>query len=480
MNVSVVWFRDDLRVADNPALLAATADGGAVALYVLDEESEGIRSLGGAAKWWLHHALADLREELNALGIELILRRGPGTYVVPELLTTLGATAIYWNRRYGGPERAVDGAVKEWAQDQGLHAESFQASLLHEPWTVTTGAGNPYQVFTPFWRTVSAHDFRAPLGTPDAGRGLSGGLPLSDAPASDPLDSWALLPTSPDWAGGLRETWMPTAAAAQERLADFLDGPVNDYSDARDRPDQRGTSGLSPYLRWGQISPFQVWAALAESRKGGSAATGGVGKATPGAKVFAAELGWREFCWHQLFHHPDLATMNLRSQFDTFPWRTAESDDLAPEQLSAWQGGTTGIPLVDAGQRELWHTGTMHNRVRMVVASFLIKNLGFDWRLGEQWFWDTLVDADAASNPANWQWVAGSGADAAPYFRIFNPVTQAKKFDPMARYVTAWVPEIATPEYPEPVVDLQESRRNALADYASIKTPSIEAESTTS
>lgn len=484
MNVSVVWFRDDLRVADNPALLAAAADGGAVALYVLDEESEGIRPLGGAAKWWLHHALLDLRAELNALGIELILCRGLGAHVVPELLTTLGATAIYWNRRYGGPERAVDGVIKEWAQDQGLHAESFQASLLHEPWTVTTGAGNPYQVFTPFWRSVSAHDFRAPLGKPDAGRGLSGDLPpggsvVGKSLASDPLESWALLPTSPDWAGGLRETWRPTAAAAHERLADFLDGPVNEYSDARDRPDQRGTSGLSPYLRWGQISPFQVWAALAGTRRGGSAAAGGVGEGTSGPKVFATELGWREFCWHQLFHHPDLATVNLRSQFDSFPWRDAESDELAPQQLSAWQHGRTGIPLVDAGQRELWHTGTMHNRVRMVVASFLIKNLGFDWRLGEQWFWDTLVDADAASNPANWQWVAGSGADAAPYFRIFNPVTQAKKFDPLARYVTAWVPEIASPDYPEPVVDLQESRRNALADYASIKTPSTATASTT-
>ncbi|MHA7177888.1 cryptochrome/photolyase family protein [Arthrobacter sp. Sr24] len=506
MNVSVVWFRDDLRVADNPALLAATADGGAVALYVLDEVSDGIRPLGGAAKWWLHHALADLRAELQTLGIELILRRGPGAQVAQEVVTTLGATAIYWNRRYGGPERVVDGSVKEWAQEQGLHAESFQASLLHEPWTVTTGAGNPYQVFTPFWRTVSTHDFRAPLGTPDAGRGLAGESPRGDSSVddvsvvsdgavgnrlaidtleSDTLESWALLPTQPDWAAGLRATWRPTAAAAHERLADFLQGPVSDYSEARDRPDQHGTSGLSPYLRWGQISPFQVWAALAETRRAGNVGGGAAGP-TPtselagsnGPAVFASELGWREFCWHQLYHHPDLATVNLRSQFDTFPWRTAESDELAPEQLAAWQRGTTGIPLVDAGQRELWHTGTMHNRVRMVVASLLIKNLGFDWRMGEQWFWDTLVDADAASNPANWQWVAGSGADASPYFRIFNPVTQAKKFDPMARYVTAWVPEIATPEYPEPMVDLQESRRNALADYASIKSASTSTDPT--
>lgn len=457
MNASLVWFRDDLRVADNPALLAAASDGAAVALYVLDEESAGIRALGGAAKWWLHHALEDLEVELAALGIPLILRRGPGAEVLAGVVGELSIGAVYWNRRYGGPERDVDTAAKTHLHEHGVQAESFQASLLHEPWTVTTGAGNPYQVFTPFWRTVSAQDFRAPLGVPDVGRGFAAALPDSDE-----LAGWELLPTNPDWAAGLRETWRPTAAAGHELLDTFLDGPAGDYVSARDRPDQQGTSRLSPYLRWGQLSPFQVWSALAGIRHGELAGSSG-------PAVFASELGWREFCWHQLYHHPDLATTNLRVQFDQFPWRQRTPDGKGAQELTAWTRGQTGIPLVDAGQRELWHTGFMHNRVRMVAASFLIKNLGFDWRVGEQWFWDTLVDADAASNPANWQWVAGSGADAAPYFRIFNPLTQAKKFDPHGKYVARWVPEAGGPSYPEPIVDLQESRREALDAYASIK-----------
>ncbi|MEO6531632.1 MAG: deoxyribodipyrimidine photo-lyase [Specibacter sp.] len=466
MNVSLVWFRDDLRVADNPALMAAAADGGAVALYVLDGESAGIRPLGGAAKWWLHHALADLQGELAQLGIPLLLRRGAGAQVVPAVAAELGAGALYWNRRYGGPEREVDAAVKEWASGQDVHAGSFQASLLHEPWTVRTGAGNPYQVFTPFWRALSDRDFRAPLGVPDAGHGFGGKLPAGDA-----LDSWALLPTSPDWADGLRDTWTPTAAAGAQALTEFLGQRVGDYTEARDRPDQVGTSRLSPYLRWGQLSPFQVWAALAGTRRDGRAGSSG-------PAVFASELGWREFCWHQLYHHPDLARVNLRRQFDDFPWRDPETSEV-PEaaqigdsgvgHLRAWQQGRTGIPLVDAGQRELWHTGFMHNRVRMVAASFLIKNLGLHWRVGERWFWDTLVDADAASNPANWQWVAGSGADASPFFRIFNPLTQARKFDPDGKYVGRWVPELLTGHYPDPVVDLARTRRDALEGYASIK-----------
>jgi deoxyribodipyrimidine photo-lyase len=461
MKASLVWFRDDLRTADNPALLAAAGDGAAAALYVLDEESAGIRPLGGAAKWWLHRALEDLRDELAALGIPLILRRGAGAGVVAAVAGELGAGAVYWNRRYGGPERVVDSAVKEWAAAAGLHAESFQASLLHEPWTVRTGAGKPYQVFTPFWRALADRDFRAPLGGPDAGNGF-GGSPAG----SDRLDAWSLRSAAPDWAGGLRRAWVPTAAAGHGILAEFLAGPVADYSEARDRPDRPGTSRLSPYLRWGQLSPFQVWAALAARR--------GQLPGSPGPAMFGTELGWREFCWHQLFHHPDLATANLRPQFDGFPWRwpgaaAGAKPETGAGHLEAWRRGRTGIPLVDAGQRELWHTGFMHNRVRMVAASFLVKNLGFHWRVGEQWFWDTLVDADAASNPANWQWVAGSGADASPFFRIFNPETQAKKFDPEGQYVRRWVPELATPDYPEPLVDLQESRRDALDAYASIR-----------
>ena len=471
--VSIAWFRDDLRTADNPALLAAAHDGGAVALYVLDEESPGIRPLGSAAKWWLHHALATLKDDLHSLGIPLVLLRGPASQAVPAFVNESGAGSIYWNRRYGGPERRVDATVKEWAAGADVHAESFQASLLHEPWTVSTGQGGPYRVFTPFWRALSAQDFRAPLDAPgEAGR------PPSGLPAGDDLESWDLMPKHPDWSAGLAEAWTPGEEAGLSALEDFLAGPVQHYDDGRDRPAKPGTSRLSPYLRWGHVSPFQVWHALSRVRGTG-----------PGPDVFGTEIGWREFCWHQLFHNPDLATQNLRPAFDGFPWEhprgagpqtpsvlrgpgldaPAESRPESLEPLDAWKAGLTGIPLVDAGQRQLWHMGWMHNRVRMVAASFLIKNLGIHWRVGEEWFWETLVDADPASNPANWQWVAGSGADAAPFFRIFNPETQAKRFDPDGAYISRWVPDALVPGYPEPLVDLKESRRHALDAYESIR-----------
>ncbi|MER2138268.1 MAG: deoxyribodipyrimidine photo-lyase, partial [Arthrobacter sp.] len=302
--VSIAWFRDDLRTADHPALLAAAHEGGTVALYVLDQESPGIRALGSAAKWWLHHALDALRNDLDALGIPLVLLRGPAVEVVPAFINESGAGHIFWNRRYGGPEREVDTAVKEWAAENSIHAESFQASLLHEPWTVRTGGGGPYRVFTPFWRAVSAHDFRAPLDAP----AKTGAAP-SGLPSGEDLDSWNLLPKNPDWSTGLAEAWTPGEGAGLEVLEDFLSGPVQDYDDGRDRPAKPGTSRLSPYLRWGHVSPFQVWHALAKVRGNG-----------PGPDVFGTEIGWREFCWHQLFHNPDLATRNLRPAFDGFPW----------------------------------------------------------------------------------------------------------------------------------------------------------------
>lgn len=471
--VSIAWLRDDLRTADNPALLAAAHDGGAVALYVLDEESPGIRPLGAAAKWWLHHALQTLRHDLEALGIPLVLLRGPANDVVPAFTQEVDAERILWNRRYGGPEREVDTAVKEWAASADVQAESFQASLLHEPWTVRTGGGGPYRVFTPFWRTVSAMDFRAPFPAPD-----KNAAPPDGIPAGEDLQDWNLLPLNPDWATGLAEVWAPGEEAGLSALSDFLAGPVQNYDDGRNRPAKPGTSRLSPYLRWGHVSPFQVWHALSRVRGNG-----------PGPDVFGTEIGWREFCWHQLFHNPDLATKNLRPAFDAFPWEHPEGSGprtpailrgkaaQAPsgsrpdglDALDAWKAGLTGIPLVDAGQRQLWSIGWMHNRVRMVAASFLIKNLGIHWRVGEEWFWETLVDADPASNPANWQWVAGSGADAAPFFRIFNPQTQAKRFDPQGEYVAHWVPDALTPAYPEPLVDLSESRRHALEAYESIR-----------
>ncbi|QOC27278.1 deoxyribodipyrimidine photo-lyase [Microbacterium hominis] len=440
---SLVWFRDDLRLADNPALRAAVDRGGpVVAVFVLDEESPGFRPLGGAARWWLHHSLAALADGLREKGTALVLRRGAAAEVIPRLAAEVGAGAVFWNRRYSAPERTVDAGLKESLRADGHEVSSFAASLLFEPWTVRTGAGTPYGVFTPFWRACQQLPApREPLSEP---REIAG---PPAPPASDDLDGWGLLPTAPDWAGGLRERWTPGEPAARRRLHAFLAEDVADYDRARDEPAGGATSMLSPRLRWGELSPHQVWHAAVSS----------------GARVggFLSEVGWREFAWHTLFHAPDLATKNLKPAYDAFPWPR-----LKPSMLRAWQRGETGVPLVDAGMRELWVSGFMHNRVRMVTASFLIKNLLIDWRRGEEWFWDTLVDADAASNPFNWQWVAGSGADAAPYFRIFNPELQAKKFDADGRYVREWAPDAAERE---PIVDLKETRDAALAAYEEVK-----------
>ncbi|MEA1261808.1 deoxyribodipyrimidine photo-lyase [Microbacterium sp. STF-2] len=438
---SIVWFRDDLRLADNPALRAAIERGEAViALYVLDEESPGIRALGGAARWWLHHSLASLDERLRERGGALVFRRGPAERIVREMVTEVGAGAVYWNRRYGGAERAIDSALKASLRAEGLEVASFAGSLLHEPWTVTTGSGTHYSVFTPFWRACLALPApRAPLPEPRTVEGPQ------RTPATEALEDWSLLPTAPDWADGLRETWEPGEPAARRRLRHFLDEDLGHYDRARDEPASGATSRLSPHLRWGEISPFTVW----------HEAVG-----VDGAGGFLSELGWREFAWHTLYHSPDLASENLRPEFDAFPW-----PPLDPTHLDAWQHGETGVPLVDAGMRELWHTGYMHNRVRMVVASFLVKNLLIDWRRGEEWFWDTLVDADEASNPFNWQWVAGSGADAAPYFRVFNPELQAKKFDPQNLYISRWAADAPA----EPIVDLGDTRKAALAAYDVVK-----------
>ena len=442
---SIVWLRDDLRLADNPALRAALdRDEPVVVLYVLDEESPGVRPLGGAARWWLHHSLASLGERLRERGGALVLRRGPADRVVREVLADASATAIFWNRRYAGPEREIDAGLKASLRDEGTEVASFAGSLLFEPWTVKTGGGTHFSVFTPFWRACLALPTpRAPLPEP---REVPGPPQTID---SDSLEDWGLLPTHPDWAEGLRESWEPGEPGARARLREFLAEDLDRYDRGRDIPSEEATSRLSPSLRWGEISPFTIWHE--------TVATG------RGAK-FLSEVGWREFAWHTLFHFPDLATKNLRSDFDAFPW-----PDLDEDHLAAWQRGNTGVPLVDAGMRELWHTGYMHNRVRMIVASYLIKNLLIDWRQGEQWFWDTLVDADSASNPFSWQWVAGSGADAAPYFRIFNPELQAKKFDPDAVYVGRWAPEHVGDEPPEQIVDLYATRNRALEAYEKVK-----------
>ncbi|GAB3268280.1 deoxyribodipyrimidine photo-lyase [Sinomonas notoginsengisoli] len=478
---SLVWFRDDLRVRDNPALRAAQARGRVVALYVLDEESPGIRPIGGAARWWLHHALEELAASLGQLGVPLVLRRGPAARVVPEVAEECRAGFVAWNRRYGGPERRADAAVKALVSRSGREPESFHASLLHEPWDVLTQQGTHYKVFTPFWKELSRRDHRHPLPPPERQRAVP-----ERVPASDDLATWHLLPHDPDWSAPLAEAWVPGEEAGLAVLADFL-GPdtaesaLAEYPEARDLPGRPGTSRLSPYLRWGHVSPFQVWHAVAERRRA----------APEGSAVFASELGWREFAWHTLYHRPNLATENLRPEFDDYPWwlpraghgAVHDADRRRPQEeapavvrgerearrlLEAWRRGRTGFPLVDAGQRQLWATGWMHNRVRMASASLLVKNLGIHWRVGEEWFWDTLVDADAANNPFNWQWVAGSGADAAPFFRIFNPRTQQKKFDPDGTYVRAWIPELGGGGYPEECVDLTETRTLALAEYKAL------------
>lgn len=440
---ALVWFRDDLRLEDNPALVAAAEHGPVTAVYVLDEESPGVRPLGGATRWWLHHSLAALQAELARHGVQLVFRRGAARTAIPELVRELGATAVVWNRRYAEVERNIDTDLKATLRDAGVEVQSFAANLLFEPWTIRTGSGTPYGVFTPFWKACLAAPVpRQPLATPE----LTGHAGV----ASDALDDWGLLPNTPDWAGGLREMWQPGEVGAAQRLQQFLRTGLPDYADGRDFTDRDVTSRLSPHLRFGEISPYQVWHAANTHRPTHSAAV----------TKFLAEVGWREFAWHVLFHFPDLATRNWKPQFDAFPWRAAD-----PGVLTAWQTGNTGVDLVDAGMRELWHTGTMHNRVRMVVASFLTKNLQIDWRIGEAWFWDTLVDADAASNPFSWQWVAGSGADAAPYFRVFNPELQAEKFDPAGRYRERW---LGSELRPAPIVDLKASRDAALAAYEQV------------
>ena len=479
---SIVWFRDDLRLSDQPALQAARESGAPlICIYILDEDSPGLRALGGASRWWLHHSLAALSADLEKTGARLDILSGAAAPLIDTLAKASDASAIYWTRRYGGAEIAVDRDIKAAMTDAGLAVKSFNGQLLHEPWDVQTKTGEFFKVFTPFWRAAQA------LGEPAGPLPKPGKLKSAEWPDKGPkrvaLDQLGLLPTKPDWAAGLRKTWSPGEKGAQARLAAFLDLRAKTYASMRDRPDHPGTSNLSPHLRFGEISPRQVWHATRHAHASGHVPA-------QDADKFLAEIGWREFAYHLLFHFPDLQTRNFQKKFDAFPWR-----DLDAAELAAWQKGKTGYPIVDAGMRELWQTGTMHNRVRMIAASFLVKDLLGDWRLGEQWYWDTLCDACPANNTASWQWVAGSGADAAPYFRIFNPTLQAQKFDPEGKYVRTYLPELAklpdtwihepwtAPEaalksagivlgktYPKPMVDHGRARDRALAALATTKT----------
>jgi deoxyribodipyrimidine photo-lyase len=461
---AIVWFRNDLRVADNPAISAAAKSGRPVtALYVLEEEGPEIRPLGAASRWWLAQSLRALTGRLASLGLTLVLRRGRAEEIVPAMARATNASRVFWNDRYGKGAQ-VDLRIRAELHANGVAVETSAGSLLFEPGTLKTKTGSPMRVFTSFWRAARALDEpRSPLPAPKRLAGVHG-------IQGDAIDDWQLEPNKPDWAGGLRETWKPGEAAAAERLAFFVDHSLADYATKRDRPDLERTSRLSPHLRFGELSPVQIWHAIAAAKERGNASE-------RDSEKFLAELGWREFSYQLLHQFPDLAAKNFNPRFDRFPWRRDNA------MLFRWQRGRTGYPIVDAGMRELWHTGYMHNRVRMIVASFLVKHLLFDWRTGEAWFWDTLVDADPANNPASWQWVAGSGADAAPYFRIFNPTLQAEKFDPDGDYVRRWVPELAhlkapiihkprradAPDYPEPIVEHAEARARALAAFQTVR-----------
>lgn len=451
---SIALFRRDLRVSDNPALTAAMEAGPAVALYVLDDSADG-RPLGGAARWWLHHALVRLQAQLQKLGVPLLLRRGDQNQEVLELTEVMGAGGTYWNRRYTPWGVAADKALKAALKQRALQTESFAAAYLREPWEVQTKQGGWFKVFTPFHKASRAlGEPSLPLPAPKAQA-----MP-EQMPTGDSLDDWDLLPTRPDWAGGLRQAWLAESGAAEIRLQGFLEDAAERYASDRNRPDLGGTSAISPYLAFGELSPRQVWHASRHAADAEPRLAGGV-------ESFLRELVWRDFCANLLYHFPDLPERPFQEKFEHFPW----ADD--PDALKAWQQGRTGYPWIDAGMRELWVTGWMHNRVRMGVASFLTKHLLLPWQAGEAWFWDTLVDADPAQNIANWQWVAGCGADAAPYFRIFNPITQGAKFDETSAYRQRWQPEAENYEPGAagipPIVGHAEARARALEAFEAIK-----------
>ena len=463
---AIVWFRRDLRLSDNPALSAAAASGAPlIALYVLDEPAMDAWRPGGASRWWLHQSLASLSRDLASRGVELVSRRGAADLALEGLIEQTGATAVYWNRLYEPWAVRRDGEIKTRLRERGLRVESFNASLLFEPATL----GKAYRVFTPFWRAcLKAPAPATPLPTPER-------LVAVENVAGERLEDWRLLPTKPDWAAGFRDIWRVGESAAWERLEQFAEASATDYGAARDAPAQEGVSRLSPHLHFGEISPRQVWHEIV-SRVGERGAP------------FLRQLGWREFCHHLLFANPDLPERPLDRRFERFRWRCDA------EGLDAWKKGRTGYPFVDAAMRQLWRTGYMHNRARMVAASFLVKHLLLPWREGEAWFWDTLVDADLANNACGWQWVAGCGADAAPYFRVFNPVSQGQKFDPEGAYVHRYIPELATLDakfihrpweapatvlraagvalgetYPRPIVDHAFARKRALDAYAACR-----------
>jgi deoxyribodipyrimidine photo-lyase len=467
---AIVWFRQDLRLADNPAWAKAVGQGlQIIPLFIVDESASKDWAMGDASRWWLHHALLDLDAQLREVGSRLLIRVGASEEILRELMEEAEVTHLYWNRCYEPYRVRLDGGLKDTFKRAGLTVWSGNASLVREPWEVATQAGQPYKVYTPYSRACAKLAEPEPVAVP--------GSPLSPEqwPTGCSVESLQLLPRI-GWDSGFKARWEPTRRAGISRLKHFLAESASAYGEARDYPAVAGTSGLSPYLHFGQIGPREVLAAIREVAP------------SSGVSVYHREIIWREFAYHVLYHFPSTPEQPLQLKYANFPWR----ED--PQALRAWQQGRTGYPIVDAGMRELWQTGWMHNRVRMVVASFLVKHLLLSWQSGAAWFWDTLVDADLASNTLGWQWAGGCGADAAPYFRVFNPITQAEKFDPEGTYIRRFVPElrsvkgryIFTPwempdslqtafgcrigrDYPAPIVEHKAGRERALAALASLK-----------
>ena len=477
---SLVWFRRDLRLEDQPALTAAVNRGlPIIPIYVDDEFNQSDWSPGAASRWWLHHSLDRLNNQLASLGSRLIIRQGDALSQLMSVIDETQAKGVFWTRCYEPASIERDSRVKSELRNRGIIAESSNGQLLFEPWEVQTKDGRPYQVFTPFWKSCLNRD---PPGMPQPAPQR---LPSPDHwPSSLTINQLGLLPTI-SWDTGLKKNWLSGTNSAIAELNRFLESTVMNYDVARDQPAVRGTSRLSPYLHFGEISPRTIWHATCHFVKElyGD-------RESIGAETFLKEIGWREFAYHLVYHFPKTTSLPLRPEFTRFPWR----EDA--EALVAWQRGQTGYPIVDAGMRELWNTGWMHNRVRMIVASFLVKDLLISWESGAEWFWDTLVDADLASNTLGWQWVAGCGADAAPYFRVFNPTSQSEKFDPDGEYLRRWLPELAqlpleflhapwaAPEgvlakaairlgqtYPYPIVDHGAARLRALQALSQIKQP---------
>lgn len=469
--ITIFWFRQDLRLSDNPGFFEAAQNGSVLPIYILDNEPPCKFKMGGASRWWLHHSLNSLNKSLDG---KLNIYTGPTKDVLQTLIKSNNISAVYWNRCYE-PERIRDDTeIKAELTQLGIECKSFNGSLLWEPWEVLKKDHTYYKVFTPFYRNgcLQAKAPRIPLPKPENIKCIKDNQSLT-------ISDLNLLPTIP-WDKKMESYWEIGEGAAQRKLHTFLEGGLQNYKEYRNHPSKPNTSRLSPHLHFGEISPNQAWHAAQHY--------GHAHRLENDLDCFLSELGWREFSYYLLYHFPDLPSKNFQSKFDHFPWQYADAF------LNVWQQGKTGYPIVDAGMRELWQTGYMHNRVRMIVASFLVKNLGIHWRQGADWFWDCLVDADLASNSASWQWVAGSGADAAPYFRIFNPILQGEKFDPDGDYTRRFVPELKNipnkylynpwkaPEhvlktsrvvlgttYPRPIVDLEKSRDRALQAYQSCK-----------